>query len=98
MTIVGELSVVTSRHGGGNGLPYIYLQDELGAKRAAIWGSAAQRFDLAYLLAAAPDLYAALSEAEGFIARSSGGGETDFRTRLQATLAKARGEPAPVTI
>lgn len=46
----------------------------------------------ANLIAAAPDLYAALADAESFIARHSGNGETDFRAKLNAVLKRARGE------
>lgn len=48
----------------------------------------------AALASSAPDLYAALSEAEAFIAKASGGGETDLRAKLNAILARARGEAA----
>lgn len=46
----------------------------------------------AHLIAAAPELYEALADAEQFIKKQSGGGETDYREKLLLVLAKARGE------
>ena len=46
----------------------------------------------ARLIAVAPELLEALKEAEAFIKKHSGGGETDFRARLNEAIAKATGE------
>lgn len=54
--------VVTSKTAGGNGLPNIYVADADGKKVAAVWGPENQRWDTAYLFAAAPALVAALEE------------------------------------
>lgn len=43
------------------------------------------------LTKASPDLYDALIDAEAFIASMSGNGETAFRAKLNAVLARARG-------
>lgn len=43
------------------------------------------------LIKAAPELLAALKEAEAHIKRASGGGETDIRAKLNAAIAKAEG-------
>lgn len=51
---------MTSKAGGGNGLPNIYIAAPDDKKLAAIWGGADQRFATAYLLAAAPALHQAL--------------------------------------
>lgn len=56
----GPYHVVTSKAGGGNGLPNIYVAAPDDKKLAAVWGGADQRFATAYLLAAAPALFQAL--------------------------------------
>jgi hypothetical protein len=56
----GPYRVVTSKAGGGNGLPNIYIAASDDKKLAAVWGGADQRFATAYLLAAAPALFQAL--------------------------------------
>jgi hypothetical protein len=56
----GPYRVVTSKAGGGNGLPNIYIAGPDDKKLAAVWGGADQRFATGYLLAAAPALFQAL--------------------------------------
>lgn len=56
----GPYRVVTSKAGGGNGLPNIYIAAPDDKKLAAVWGGADQRFATGYLFAAAPDLFRAL--------------------------------------
>ena len=46
----------------------------------------------ARLIAAAPDMLEALKDAERFIACISGNGETDYRAKMKAIIAKAEGK------
>jgi hypothetical protein len=55
-----------------------------------MWGPHPTRDATARLIAAAPDMYFALSAAEAFIERLTPGGET--LRRISAALKKARGE------
>lgn len=86
----------TSRTFDAKGVFNAYLLDANGRKIAAIWGRGEEKIATVHLLAAAPELLAALKEVVGaFVNPHDGGefedGEVPAIDRARAAIAKAEG-------
>lgn len=64
---------------------FVYIADETGKKIATVFGGLAEKWDYAYLLAAAPDMLAALEKALP-VQRSH-----PVHDAISAAIAKAQG-------
>lgn len=90
---------------GSNGDFYVFIRDATDRKIAGVWGRRGEKEATAALIAAAPELYAALDTATAILTRLAehqrqerGGAvenTAEYLAYLNATaaLAKARGEP-----